>query len=97
VDSVNEDDQIISVVTTEVDVWAFGCLVSYVFSAYVPWTPRYKDNAKVIQKLLNKKAEFPVPENIKDSNILNIIKCATVVDAKKRSSMAQLNELVSKL
>ena len=63
-EEVNDDDQILSVVTPEVDVWAFGCLVSFLFSGYIPWTPKYKDIAAAIQKYLASKKEFPIPTNI---------------------------------
>jgi len=71
--------------------------VSYLFSGCIPWTPKYKDVAAKIQKLLSTKAEFPIPTNITNNNALNIIKMATNVDPKKRASMAQINEIVQKI
>jgi len=96
-EGINDDDQILSMVTPEVDVWAFGCLVSYLFSGHVPWTPKYKDVAVRIQKLLADKTEFPIPTNITNKTVLEIIKMATNVDAKKRASLAQINEIIQKL
>ena len=40
---ISEDQQIISKITSKVDVWAFGCIVSWLFSGYVPWSDKYKD------------------------------------------------------
>lgn len=96
-EEVNEEDQILSVVTPEVDVWAFGCLCSYLFSGYIPWTPKYKDNAAKIQTLLAKKIEFPIPPNITNKTALGIIQMATNIDPKKRATMAQINDIVQKL
>ena len=96
-EEVNDDDQSLSVVTPEVDVWAFGCLCSYLFSGHIPWTPKYKDNAAKIQKLLASKTEFPIPPNITNNTALSIIKMATNIDPKKRATMAQINEIVQKL
>ena len=58
---LTDKDEIISKITTKVDVWAFGCIVSYIISGILPWTNKYKDNVSAIQKLLLKATEFPIP------------------------------------
>ena len=45
---ISEDQQIISKITSKVDVWAFGCIVSWLFSGYVPWSDKYKDLPPII-------------------------------------------------
>jgi len=97
VSSVNEDKQIISCVTQAVDVWAFACLASYIFSGIAPWTNKYKDEVLVIQKVLTKGLEFPVPDNITNSKVVEIIKAGTVIDHTKRKSMAELDEMIQRL
>lgn len=91
---LTENKEIISKITTKVDVWAYGCIVSYLFSDILPWTNSYKDNPTAIQKVLIKKVEFPIPiENIKAKEyknfdkIINIIKDCTIVDQSKRATM----------
>jgi len=91
---VNDDDQIISEVTIECDVWSFGCLISYLFSGYVPWTPKYKDDAIIIQKVLTAKKPFPIPDSIKDERILKILAMSLVIDKKKRASMEEINTVI---
>jgi len=91
---VNDDDQIISEVTIECDVWSFGCLISYLFSGYVPWTPKYKDDAIIIQKVLTAKKPFPIPDTIKDDRILKILAMSLVIDKKKRASMEEINSII---
>jgi len=94
---LTETEDIISIVTNKVDVWSFGCIVSYLFSGYLPWCNEYKDNEVVIQKLLLTKVKFPIPNNIKDENIRKIIKIATEVDFKKRASMEDIVNILSKI
>jgi len=97
VSSVNEDKQIISSVTQAVDVWAFAALVSYIFSGIAPWCNKYKDEPLVIQKVLTKKLEFPIPDNITNTSVIEIIKAGTIIDYKKRKTMAELDEMIQKL
>jgi serine/threonine protein kinase len=92
----NENGQIISYVTPAVDVWGFACLVSYIFSGIVPWRHICKKDI-MIQKFLVKKKGFPIPETIKEENIIELIKSGTNIDPKQRKTMKELNEFVQKL
>ena len=74
---LSDTEDIISIVTNKVDVWSYGCIVSYLFSGFLPWCNEYKDHEVVIQKLLLTKKEFPVQTNIYDENIIKIIKIST--------------------
>ena len=93
---ISEDQQIISKITSKVDVWAFGCIVSWLFSGYIPWSDKYKDIPPVIQQILMKKLPFSIPKNIKDENIIKIIEMATEVDVNKRKSMKDIKDLMDK-
>jgi len=94
---LTETEDIISIVTNKVDVWSYGCIVSYMFSGSLPWCNEYKDNEVVIQKLLLTKVKFPVPKNITDENIIKIIQMSTEVDFKKRASMEDVVSVLSKI
>ena len=93
---ISEDQQIISKITSKVDVWAFGCIVSWLFSGYIPWSDKYKDIPPVIQQILMKKLPFSIPKNIKDENVIKIIEMATEVDVNKRKSMKEIKDLMDK-
>ena len=90
----SEDQQIISKITSKVDVWAFGCIVSWLFSGYIPWSDKYKDLPPIIQQILMKKLPFSIPKNIPDKNIIKIIEMSTEVDVNKRKSMKDIKDLM---
>ena len=90
----SEDQQIISKITSKVDVWAFGCIVSWLFSGYIPWSDKYKDLPPIIQQILMKKLPFSIPQNIQDKNIIKIIEMSTEVDVNKRKSMKDIKDLM---
>ena len=90
----SEDQQIISKITSKVDVWAFGCIVSWLFSGYIPWSDKYKDLPPIIQQILMKKLPFSIPKNIQDKNIIKIIEMSTEVDVNKRKSMKDIKDLM---
>ena len=91
---ISEDQQIISKITSKVDVWAFGCIVSWLFSGFVPWSDKYKDIPPVIQQILMKKIPFSIPKNIEDKNIIQIIQMATEVDVNKRKNMKEIKDFL---
>jgi serine/threonine protein kinase len=97
VKSLSADKQIVSSITQAVDVWAFCCLVSYIFSGYAPWCNKFKDKPETIQRVLTKKEEFPIPTNIDNQSIVKIIKYGTVIDYTKRKTMIELDELIQSL
>jgi serine/threonine protein kinase len=91
---ISEDQQIISKITSKVDVWAFGCIVSWLFSGFIPWSDKYKDLPPIIQQILMKKLPFSIPKNIQDKNIIKIIEMYTEVDVNKRKSMKDIKDLM---
>jgi serine/threonine protein kinase len=96
-EQVSETHQIISKITTKVDVWAFGCIVSYLFSGILPWLNKLPDNAPVIQKAIMANIPFPVPSTIENKIAKEIIEEATINDPKSRPKMIELKELVDML
>ena len=93
---MSEDREIISKVTAKVDVWAFGCIVSWFFSGFIPWSDKYNDSPAIIQQILLNKCPFSIPNNIKDNNIIKIIQMATEVDSNKRASMTEIKNIMEK-
>ena len=93
---MSEDREIISKVTAKVDVCAFGCIVSWFFSGFIPWSDKYNDSPAIIQQILLKQYPFSIPNNIKDNNIIKIIQMATEVDSNKRASMTEIKNIMEK-
>jgi len=96
VNKISEKQEIISVVSTKVDVWSFGCILSYLFSGFLPWCNKYKDQAAIIQKVLTKKTTFPIPENITDQKLQDIIALCVQIDVSKRTNMEDLKIIIDK-
>ena len=96
-EELDPDDQIISTISTKVDVWAYGCIVSWLFSGILPWCNKYADNPSVLQQVLMKKKPFPIPDNIKNENIIKIIQNATAIKLTDRWTMPQIREFLDKL
>ncbi len=61
-----------SKITGRVDVWAFGCMLSEIFSKSKPWTPLAKDDTSVISHLYSK-SRFPIPEKIDRSRFGKLV------------------------
>ena len=93
---MSEDKEIISKVTAKIDVWAFGCIVSWLFSGFIPWSDKYNDSPVIIQQILLNKYPFSIPKNITDNNISKIIQMATEVDTNKRASMSEIKNFMEK-
>lgn len=98
----NEKGEIISVITTKVDVWAFGCIMSYIFSHVKPWTNKCQDKPAFIYKALTSKKSFPIPEeeiqklNINSELIINLIKICVEGESSKRASMKDIVKILEK-
>ena len=93
---MSEDKEIISKVTAKIDVWAFGCIVSWLFSGFIPWSDKYNDSPVIIQQILLNKYPFSIPKSITDNNISKIIQMATEVDTNKRASMSEIKNFMEK-
>jgi serine/threonine protein kinase len=92
-----DSDDIISTINNKVDVWSYGCLVSYLFSGILPWINECDDEESAIISNLLEKNPFPIPSNIKDETIIEIISKATIIDPKERYTMSELKFLVDSL
>jgi serine/threonine protein kinase len=87
---LTESNEIMSYITPKVDVWAFGCIVSYIFSGYKPWCNKYLDNPFSLQLIILSKEEFPLPDNIDNQSIIELIRMSTIVDRDKRCTMTDI-------
>lgn len=90
------DAGIVSKITTKVDVWGFGCIISFLFSGVIPWTIKNNINDPNILKSIKSKNPFPIPDIIVNPLIINIIQMATKIDVDLRATMLQIKEYLDK-
>ena len=103
VKNFTENEEIISIVSPKVDVWAFGCLLSYIFSGETPWENLLNEKKgknytmiSYLQKIINQ-SEFPLPNSILHLNeICELIKLCTIIDENRRINMTQVNDILFK-
>lgn len=98
VKNLTENEEVISIVTPKVDVWAFGCLISYIFSGEIPWQNELNGNNSIsyYKDLVNQK-NFPIPASISEMpKICELIKLCTIIDENRRISMSEVNDLLFK-
>ena len=91
VKNLTENEEVISIVSPKVDVWAFGCLVSYIFSGEIPWEKELNGNNSIAyyKNLINQK-NFPIPSSISDDHkICELIRLCTIIDENRRISMTE--------
>jgi serine/threonine protein kinase len=48
-------------INNKIDIWALGCIISYIFSGVIPWTNKNKNLIRISGFLANK-SRFPIPE-----------------------------------
>ena len=93
--NLTENEDVISIISPKVDVWAFGCLVSYIFSGEIPWENELIDKDIFTYKKIVNQKEFPIPSCIKEnSKIYEIIKLSTNIDPNHRISMSEINDIL---
>ena len=98
-----ENEEVISIVSPKVDVWAFGCLVSYIFSGEIPWENYLKEkkgnnniNIEYYKNVINQ-IEFPIPNSILHLNeICELIRLCTIIDENRRINMTDVNDILYK-
>ena len=103
VKNFTENEEVISIVSPKVDVWAFGCLLSFIFSGEIPWENLLNEkkgkNYTMItnfKKIINQ-TEFPLPNSILHLNeICELIKLCTIIDENRRINMTQVNDILFK-
>jgi serine/threonine protein kinase len=84
------------VISPKLDVWSCGCLLSELFSGIEPWSNKWK-NSIGISRALIKQEKFPIPDNIEDEEIKDIINKACENDITKRLTAKEMKELVGRL
>jgi serine/threonine protein kinase len=94
---LDSDEQIISNISTAVDVWAFGCITSWLFSGTLPWCNKYNDNPGILQQVLMKKKPFPIPDSITDENLRKLITNCTAINITDRWTMVDIKAFLDKL
>ena len=103
VKNFTENEEIISIVSPKVDVWAFGCLLSYIFSGETPWENLLNEKKgknytmiSYFKKIINQ-SEFPLPNSILHLNeVCELIKLCTIIDENRRINMTQVNDILFK-
>ena len=103
VKNFTENEEIISIVSPKVDVWAFGCLLSFIFSGEIPWENLLNEKKgknytmiSYFKKIINQ-SEFPLPNSILHLNeICELIKLCTIIDENRRINMTQVNDFLFK-
>ena len=81
-------------ISTKVDVWSFGLIISEIFSGKKPWESEASDDAKLIG-LLFQNSIFPIPVEINDPDIRNIIEKCTNVMPEDRINIVEAKQLIA--
>lgn len=99
-DIKDESDEVnMYVVCDKVDIWALGCLISYMFTGIVPWTNKFP-NVFNIQSQLVKKRDFPIPDkwfeidSITKSRLIELIKLCLKTKFKERINAMGVKKLL---
>lgn len=90
-DDLNKSD-----VTSKVDIWGFGLLVSFMFSGVEPWTNYSSNQSKVQNKIMDGYA-FPIPKSVTEKAVLDVIKACTNYNPKERPSFDDIKESLKKI
>jgi serine/threonine protein kinase len=91
----NEEGVCHSKISEKIDVWSFGLVLSYLFSGVVPWSnKRLGNDQRQILSWLKEKVAFPIPNQIKNEQIINIIKLATIWEKNERPTISEIKKLL---
>jgi len=79
------------------DIWALGVIISEIYSGEHPWGEelRKKPN-KILLNLMNK-VPFPIPNSIKDKQIVQLIKHCTEILPKNRIEIKEILSIMNKI
>ena len=76
----------------KIDVWSMGCMISEIFSGILPWMNTVRNEISVRKKLITK-APFPIPEEVSDPDVLEILNKCLQIAPEERISSAELTVL----
>lgn len=86
----NDSDISYSLISTKTDVWAFGCIMSELFTGYRPWAPLFEEDSKITACLF-RKVEFHFDSSkIELFQIPEIIKECTNINPRDRLNMKEV-------
>jgi len=88
-------DSVICQISPAVDIWAYGCVTSWLYSGIEPWSEKYKEN--MVRKALEELKPFPIPEMIKNESAFNIITNCTKINLEDRWDIHRLIEYVDSI
>lgn len=89
----NDKGELVHTADNKLDIWALGCLISYLFSGVIPWCDKYKTEFK-ISKALIKKEVFPIPQSITCESVKKLITFCTNPDKNTRPSIHDIEVLL---
>ena len=84
----------LDLISTKVDVWAFGLIINEIFSGLKPWSRYVIGSDAIIQCLLIRKTEFEISDKITDKKLLNIIEQCTEINPDERCNISHAFELL---
>lgn len=84
-----------AILSHKVDVWALGCIISYMFTGIVPWSNKSKNIVR-IQSALVMKENFPIPDECKGS-IRRLVELCTNVSPERRVNAETIGKLARKM
>lgn len=82
-------------ISSKLDIWSTGCLISEIFSGKAPWSNKCR-NENAIKKNLTMGGAFPIPESI-DEEVKDIIRKCTMKDPNQRCSANEIEEDLQKV
>ena len=90
---LKDEDQTIDIkITNKIDIWSLGCIISEIFSNEEPWKSFEEEQ---LWRVYIEKKSFPIPEVIKDKNIINLIKRCTDYSIKDRYEISEIKSKIS--
>ena len=87
--------ELINTVSAKYDVWAFGCIVSYLFTGEIPWNTT--SELVILPKLKSKTPFIFKKKLIKNEKIIDIIQMATEPLSEKRCEMKAIKAILDKM
>lgn len=80
-------------ITTKIDIWSTGCMISEMFTGILPWMNVAKSELTVSRKLIAKEP-FPIPKELTNPDFIELVQKCTKYDVEERLSAKQLADLI---